>query len=761
MKEIKDFIKKLKDQDELMSLDEVNTLVNSSSSSNFSKKWTIAGVSTVLVLGAVGLIYLLSSSDNIKNDAYHAEEIKTSTSNPNQLDPTLTDSTQYTQQVSGSEITLEKNEVLNTDKTNSNPTIYKSTSKANVQTKSNYTTNHAQQVVSATESTSNPTVKDKDDKVGTVKIQAPTVTNSAAQFYSHWEKEAQTFTISTDKANILKGKEGTILIIPPKAVCGSYESFSAEITLKEYYKCDDIVLGQLTTMSHDDMLESAGMVDVRVEANGKELKLCKNVTVLFPSKDYDNDGYIGFSGMWNPAHSHINWEPLPYENENFYGGMLIEDCEIPAYQKLRFRKKYYSSKYSNIDYSEERKAIRDDEVLKKIRRRFWFRDSVPTKLYNQVYDGIKYQMKDSMSARAYWDCRIQKEEARKLKEYLATLSGDKNVDLASINRETGYIVARIDGFGTINCDRFTNYKKVKDYTYQLNDSIGIFTSRMIFEDIKSILPGIQTGVNQIKFNKIPPGQQVTLLTVNQKDNGIQVSYDRFKTGENPNFKTVMVKEENLPNIIKLVVNGNDPILPRSIQTNLQDTQASANNLVHNAIKLTKEELENFFIYQHDDVLLYSNYRDTVEGLEVKFTSGTSGFSSSSRLSTPIRKLTSDHPKAIVAPGTLLYIKRNIDIKDINCEDYIPLLIPFDHGVADYAIWWFEKNDNNIGKLPERYLSDIEMYCVSAIDLKQDTLNQKLQKIEKNKETLPALYADDQVIKASSSDLKKLGDYILV
>jgi|TARA_B110000902_G_scaffold257362_1_gene325398 hypothetical protein len=540
MKNINDFIDTIKTQDELMSLNEAKSIIADPQPGFLSLAWKSIGLIAVVLLGVVSTLFWLLPND--KNEVTPPmNEVIVISPNDILLEDTI-DSTLISTLENETEISMNNShQSLIRDYTNRQANIPEITRdyKDNV----------------------NPT----KDTTGIAKLTPPRkpiqsnknkviFPDSESYYYDQWEKAPQSFTINPSVSNVLQGEEGTIIIIPPFAVCGNYESFESEIKLTEYYKREDMLLGQLSTASDGKILESAGMVSITAETNGKALKLCKDITILFPSQKYQDDGYIGFNGTWDDGHNTVDWTPLGGGNRSFFGGTIITNCNRKMNQAIRCNWDTRLDNLRTIERSNIRADLRNDEVIRRIRKRFWFRDSCTSKLYDEVYEGIKYRMKDTLSASAYHACRIAQEKAQALQSMLNTLRMTGDFDPYMLNTKTGYILTRVSNFGVINCDRFIKSQNPKDYTYKIDGSEGVVSSRLIFHDIKSMIAGQQTSPNEVRFRGIPKGEVVTLLVIKYLADKILVGHQEMNTGEESTLQFKEVEKEKLAETLKAIAN---------------------------------------------------------------------------------------------------------------------------------------------------------------------------------------------------------------
>lgn len=384
-------------------------------------------------------------------------------------------------------------------------------------------------------------------------------------YYDGWEKEGQTFKIDPNVTNTLKGNEGTLIIIPKEAICNSKNLTSVEITLKEYLTMSDILMAQLTTTSDDKIIETNGMVEIRAYNDTDRLKLCKEIAVLFPiEKNKSANGFMGFDGEHDPRTGFVNWNPNGVTTPNelntdlfnsdgsFSGTTSWTNCmqgEIP----IRCSKNCRSNVLQNQGKQTYRQLYKSDEVVKRLRKRYWFKNTVSSPTYFNKYLKIKSKMNDTMSAAGLLPCRTRFANTVALKKYLKSLEKGGEIDLDLADMSVNYVITQSSNFGLINCDRFTNYPDVQNVDYSVGDASGAISSRIIFHKQKSILPGYKTTNNKVAFSRVPIGEMVTLLVIKFFKDKIFIASPKYKLGQTPNLSFEVVKKENLESKIKQII----------------------------------------------------------------------------------------------------------------------------------------------------------------------------------------------------------------
>lgn len=773
MKDINDLINKIKNQDELMSLDEVGTGLAEPKPAFYKVFWKQIGIAAIALLSVVSALFWLSPDNsqevNTPDSKINAENTIDSLTVPSAQSELVTDNISSQDEPSNSKKQTTTSNILKTSKEQ----VEVNTEKQTLPTKivedgsgitidprpssdgnnvppaktqpstlpaPNKTTGS---IAANTSSTAKPTTKDNSTAFPA----------SESFYYDGWEKEAQSFKISMDKSNVIQGKEGTIVIIPKNAICGTYESFNAEIQLTEYYSREDMVNGQLTTASHGNMLESAGMIDLTASVNGKPLELCKDVTVLFPSDKYQDTSFVGFSGSWDEGHNTIDWDTIGGINRNFWGGIAMPNCDRPLNQAIRTNWTTRKQELKVKGKSNLRKDYRNDEVIRRIRKRFLFQDSTTSKLYDEVYEGIKYRMSDTLSASAYWACRKSRAKALALQNFLDSIKGGGAVpfDANILNQQTGYILANVSDLGPINCDRFTKYEDTKNYTYKIGESQGEVSSRMIFRDIQSILPGKATKTGAVKFTKIPTGQRATVLVIKYLDDEIHIAYDEITIGKEPILNFQPVAKSEVVKVIEAVANGKK----YSVDSPMAEVQESKDHYWKNkadsleAVYLTDNQLEKIGIYKYDDVLLFSKTEEDSRH-EISFTKdGKNSFARSGN----VRQFKNEVPLAIVSKKNVFYGSKHLDELRNNSSKYIPILVPFESKLSKYTLWYFEKNKQMTEQIPEKInVSNYNANNISHYE-KEDDPNDKKSTIPKIAST--EVYDQSQAIIPTAQLLEKL------
>lgn len=119
--------------------------------------------------------------------------------------------------------------------------------------------------------------------------------------------QSQTFTISSDRDTVIKGKSGTVLRIYKNTFVdkdGKQLKGNIEVELKEALTANDIILSGLTTTSNGQLLETGGMIYLNATAHGQQLEIAsdKFIGTIIPSNKMKKgmklfEGELDSSGM--------------------------------------------------------------------------------------------------------------------------------------------------------------------------------------------------------------------------------------------------------------------------------------------------------------------------------------------------------------------------------------------------------------------------------------------------------------------------------
>lgn len=135
------------------------------------------------------------------------------------------------------------------------------------------------------------------------------------------ESPISTFSIDNSKDTVIETSGGIILHIPANA----FDEENVNIEVKEALNALDIMEQGLSTVSNGELLATAGMFKITGSANGKELKLKKEITAQIPTEEIDSEMMLfdseevdGEVNWVNPINIKKNLINVPFETLDFY-----------------------------------------------------------------------------------------------------------------------------------------------------------------------------------------------------------------------------------------------------------------------------------------------------------------------------------------------------------------------------------------------------------------------------------------------------------
>ncbi len=158
--------------------------------------------------------------------------------------------------------------------------------------------------------------------------------------YTSFKKAPQEYIVDAEQEVTVTCDEGTKLTIKKHSftdpVTNNLVRGKVDLKVTEYYKLSDMVLGDLTTTSDGELLETGGMLFIDVYKNNRKLRLKPNnpITISFPKKG-NKKGMQLFNG--EKTTEGINW--ILNENEDIddllgevtSAEIIEEDIEVPFY----------------------------------------------------------------------------------------------------------------------------------------------------------------------------------------------------------------------------------------------------------------------------------------------------------------------------------------------------------------------------------------------------------------------------------------------
>lgn len=358
------------------------------------------------------------------------------------------------------------------------------------------------------------------------------------QFFDELKKEEQTFYIQADRDTTLIAKEGTQLVIPANILYrkSNVAKGRVTITMREYYKNEDIIAAKLTTTSNGKQLVTGGMVHISAQQDGENLTVdpTRTVTIKIPvdKAKYDNNMQL-FTGqeLHESADnsSGINW---------LLSGNSISPSNGPDKKILDFNigwvepyAEIYRKKNIAKFYVSSRIPMSKAAIIAQLKQRFGdYYDVIKLKRYPRKQGANQYAFGSPVKPssefyskqvvidsvyinvlKALTSGAIPKKDSLR---YMALLEEDSVYMQKYLTMYNTYKFA-LTGFGWVNCDRFLSDPRPKvTLTANLDKSANAkdYVSMLVFERYQSIINGFR-GSMSFYFQDIPKAVPVYLITL--------------------------------------------------------------------------------------------------------------------------------------------------------------------------------------------------------------------------------------------------------
>tara|TARA_Y100001934_G_C12319001_1_gene759084 strand:- start:465 stop:1856 length:1392 start_codon:yes stop_codon:yes gene_type:complete len=383
------------------------------------------------------------------------------------------------------------------------------------------------------------------------------------------------YTINSSSDTTIFGPQGTRIFIGAETfqfADGNTATDPIKIELKEFYELSDIVLADLSTVSDNKILETAGMLHILASSNGKDLEIKSNkrIVVHLPKKEnyygkmnlfYADQASstdssvnnwsvdtvnlvkrtlkLGSFGWWYPEYGDstgYDFTPKNYVDTGYYWNPLdfyIESYDFSENTKREIETTLNRNDYANFeswnDYGVEcEMGITTNGYIKNAK--------VNTKVSNETKKEIISFLKnlpqlepgtnkhgDIIERRGLLFIQggniipLYKTDEEYLKSFDSKYSEYENVPIKNMDdAEMNYYVFSVSKLGWINCDRFIDSEETVDLVAQI--PVDSKTKlKLAFSDIDGVLKANIID-NKYVFNKVPIGRKVTIIGI-KNDNG--------------------------------------------------------------------------------------------------------------------------------------------------------------------------------------------------------------------------------------------------
>jgi len=340
------------------------------------------------------------------------------------------------------------------------------------------------------------------------------------------------------------GKNG-ITCIFPVGVFDTSDSVSIEMT--EYIENSAFLLAGFGTVSHGDMLQTAGTAFIKATVNGKDIEPKKEYFIAFPNKGNEEDGMQIFEGQMLP-NGQINWNlqaqlqlnlqealekigevPSFEEATPFYHLTEIYEANSKTNSLANFRKKYPFGHKSEHIFSKHAGQVANNILMdSKSKNEMLWSILNTLELVSDKNSNFKtyshgnidaynlssidtilsyYQKKDTFiipESRLIFEISTSDTFPYPYREVVST-------DILERRLYKSYVYSN-KRFGWINCDKFINSKANKiDFAVNVPNNLKAASVQLYFPDLKSFLPLTLSQKNTWLAQRVPENQTAKIV----------------------------------------------------------------------------------------------------------------------------------------------------------------------------------------------------------------------------------------------------------
>lgn len=292
-----------------------------------------------------------------------------------------------------------------------------------------------------------------------------------------------------------------MIYVPQGAFEAAFNSMLVKLEVTEALKKSDMVLAALHTQSGSEMLESAGMIELRAYQGKKELQLKdgKEVQLFLPS-DGDLENMQVFY-----ADEHMDWKVDSAQSVTQFipeNMRTREVYEVPVTEVVPCR--FFSCRLPRL-WSRE---LSDRQTIPGASRKMQ---------RVRVMEKRWFYMTNPVMAEAYGVATI--EEVVKARE------------AENLPVNTAYAAFSSSELGWINCDRFITPLGRRTDVICRSDDQRVTHNYLVFENVKGVMSsaGFQ---GQAWFDNLPIGKKVKLVSIRVLDGQPQMCMRELKLSRN-------------------------------------------------------------------------------------------------------------------------------------------------------------------------------------------------------------------------------------
>ncbi len=403
------------------------------------------------------------------------------------------------------------------------------------------------------------------------------------------EFPTKSFTFNPKADTTLFGEQGTRIFIDSETFQfpnGDLVKDSIKIELQEFYKKSDIVLAELSTESNGELLETAGMLNIKAFSNGKaiEIKSDKRIVVHFPKgNDYykkmdlfypdstatdssvvnwnvDTISLIkrtmrlsGF-GWWYPSSNdstRYDFIPKDFKEEGYYWNPLdfyvksydFSDRTIKEVEQTKNVNTYkgFGSWNSNgVEcelYVTKKGYIRSPKIVTNLSRRarremLKFLRNLPQLEAGKNKYGDIIERRGLLFIKPGDIVPLYETEEAYVKSFNEKYARYEDEPIKSMDQaELKFYIFSVGKLGWINCDRFLQFEEKVDLMVDIKASPDL-QLKLVFKDINGVLkPKVVDG--KYVFQQIPVGEKATIVGIKNSEDNLLAAIEELTISESP------------------------------------------------------------------------------------------------------------------------------------------------------------------------------------------------------------------------------------
>lgn len=319
--------------------------------------------------------------------------------------------------------------------------------------------------------------------------------------------ETQTFSIDLDDTVIIKGKEGTVIKIPPGSI-QSRDSVvmrgAAVARLKEYYKHADMLLAGVHTASTEGLLQTGGMFSLIIiqDNDTASTNTRKQLEIRMPM---NNPGLTNMNVYEQP---HNDGDTMLWINTRRQFRETLSYWKWPRNNRLHGIITARDGDYNNLSVG----GVFPYEDHYKWRL---FRRTPMIKNYKVTIEKLDSV---TLSVRATFNYR------RWAFPKTGTLVWDTAYTVPYVQKE---YITEIDRMNFINCDRFYDVKDPAELIVQTGDFRGMRVM-LYFKKIAAFMPA-ERHPSGSRFSQIPKDEEVYIVAMGKRNGELYFGQQQYRT----------------------------------------------------------------------------------------------------------------------------------------------------------------------------------------------------------------------------------------